>query len=197
MSSKRTVCAIVTIVYVLSLLGCSSSNPFTQSYSGKYYPSVCASYLVPTKPPDCKVLGNSSFVKTDYYETFLPTKKDALSAAKKIGATHVRFSVKSKLDKRFSSESLHWSTGSEYYVETPANQSSVFEENQRSYVEYTYKNYWFQAEYYRSDILLFDSDQNQIEPIENVILEQIPEFNYFKFWDSTPRPTPPALDKTI
>jgi len=195
MNSKRTVFAIVTIVYVLSLLGCS--NPFTQSYSGKYYPSVCASYLVPTKPPGCIVLGNSSFVKTDYYETFLPTKKDALSAAKKIGATHVRFSVKSRLGKRISSESLHWDGGSEHYDTTPAYKDTGFNGHQRNSVEYIYKNYWFQAEYYRSDILLFDSDQNQIEPIENVILEQIPEFNYFKFWDSTPRPTPPALDKTI
>ena len=188
---------IVNIFVLCSLVLCNcASKKMLDSYCGKYYSQVDKAYIVDSKPKRSETIGNSSFSDTDHMFSFFPTHEDAISVAKKIGATHVRFELKSRWNKVNKSISRYRPAGSEYYDELPTQKHTGFTayaRNQNVYhpsldgpaIEYghsRYRVFWFQTEFYRLSSLLIGPNGEQSGPIKTKPCKQKPRFNNFKFW---------------
>jgi len=201
-STARKKLTIINIFVLYSLVLCNcASNKFLDSYRGKYYSPVNKAYIVNSKPKRSETIGTASFSDTDYVTLFFPTNEDAISVAKKIGATHVRFEQRSKWYEVNKPTSRYRVAGIEYYDELPPERHTNFTgyaRNQKIHhaslehaiVEYKYKVFWFQAEFYRLNSLLIDPDREKSEPIKTTSCKQKPRFNNFKFWAKRRNHTP-------
>ena len=189
----KLLCTIVFALAITTVLCNCASDKILDSYRGKYYSPVNKAYIVYSKPKGSKSIGTSSFSETDHMTLFFPTNKDAISVAKKIGATHVRFEQRSQRKQVSQPTSRSRVVGSEYYDELPPERHTGFTgyaRNQKihhaslehSNVEHEYKIFWFQAEFYRLNSLLINLDREQNKPIKTKSCKQNPRFNNFKFW---------------